>query len=241
MSKGYVIFAQGNYVPMAELLAKSIRATQSTVKDVHIITETSGDVMSNRTHIYDLSPFEETVMLDADMVFLEDVSHWWEHLSKYPLVITNKVQTFRGESVTYSPYRKTFVANNLPNCYCAFTYFKKDPQAETFFKLLRSIVDNWREWTDRYAPEHKQSWPSIDVAMGIAVKVLGIDPFSPLEYPTFTHMKSGVQGWSRYSERWRDHLGCHVSEGKVMLGPYRQQGILHYVDKELYNDLLRLF
>jgi hypothetical protein len=241
MSKGYVIFAQGNYLPIAELLAKSIRATQSTVKDVHIITATDGNVMLNRTQIYNLSPFDETVMLDADMIFLEDVSHWWEHLAKFPLVITNKVRTYQNEPVVYSPYRKTFVANNLSNCYCAFTYFKKDPQAEVFFKLLSHIINNWREWVDRYAPEYKQVWPSIDVAMGIAIKILGIDPFSPLDYPTFTHMKSGCQGWPEYSERWRDHLGCYISNGQLKLGSYTQTGILHYVDKELYNDLLRLF
>lgn len=241
MTKGYVIFAQGNYLPMAELLAKSIKATQSIVNDVHIITETTGEVMLNRTQIYNLSPFDETVMLDADMVFLEDVSHWWDHLAKFPLVITNKVRTYRDELVVNSPYRKTFRANDLPDCYCAFTYFKKDPQAELFFNLLTHIVSNWNEWTNRYTPEHRQSWPSIDVAMAIAVKVLGIDPFSPLDYPTFTHMKSGCQRWTHYSERWRDHLGCYVTDGKLQLGSYTQGGILHYVDKELYNDLLCLF
>lgn len=240
MSKGYVIYAQGDFIPMAELLAKSIKATQTTVNDVHIITGT-GNVMSNRTDIYNLSPFDETVMLDADMVFLEDVSHWWDHLSKFPLVITNKVRTYRDEPVTSSPYRKTFTANDLPNCYCAFTYFKKCPEAETFFTMLKHIINNWREFTDRYTPKHKQSWPSIDVAMAIAVKILDIDPFSPLDYPTFTHMKSGCQDWPRYSERWRDHLGCYVTDNKVMLGSYPQSGILHYVDKELHNDLLRLF
>ena len=96
MSKGYVIYAQGDFIPMAELLAKSIKATQTTVNDVHIITGT-GNVMSNRTDIYNLSPFDETVMLDADMVFLEDVSHWWNHLNKFPLLITNKVKlTYRN-------------------------------------------------------------------------------------------------------------------------------------------------
>ena len=241
MSKGYLVIAQGNYVEMAELLSKSIKSTQSTVNNVHIITDFEGDVMLNRTQIYDLSPFDETVMLDADMIFLDDVSHWWDHLSKHPLVITNTVQTYRGETVKYSPYRKTFVSNDLPNCYSAFTYFKKEPVAEEFFALLKNIIENWQEWTVRYAPEDRQSWPSIDLAMAIAVKVLDIDAFSPLEFPTFTHMKSGCQGWASYSEDWLKHLGCYIVDGRLRLGNYNQSGILHYVDKNLSNELLHLF
>jgi hypothetical protein len=241
MSKGYVIVAQGNYVDMAELLSKSIKHTQSIVNDVHIIKDLSGDVMLNRTKVYELSPFDETVMLDADMIFLDDVSHWWNYLNKYPLLITNKVKTYRGEWVTKSPYRKTFVSNNLPNCYNAFTYFKKDPMVEEFFVLINNIVQNWDEWTLRYAPEDRQSWASIDLAMAIALKVLDYNAFTPLDYPTFTHMKSGCQGWSNYSEDWRKHLGCYVSNGQLRLGNYRQSGILHYVDKHLPNELLHLF
>jgi hypothetical protein len=241
MTKGYLIIAQGNYVEMAELLAKSIKATQSTINDVHIVKNLDGDVMLNRAKAYDFSPFDETVMLDADMIFLDDISHWWDHLSKFPLVIADKVDTYRGEQVSHSPYRKTFKSNSLPNCYCAFTYFKKDPLAENFFKLIKIIIQNWDEWTLRYAPEDRQHWPSMDLAMAIALKVLDYNAFTSLKYPRFTHMKSGCQGWTNYSENWRKHIGCYVSNGQLRLGNYRQSGILHYVDKNLPNELLHLF
>lgn len=241
MSKGYLIIAQGNYSGMADLLARSILSTQTVVKDVHIVTGLEGDVMLNRTKVYDLSPFDETVLLDADMLFLSDVSHWWQHLAKFPLLITDKVQNYRGERITESPYRKSFNNNNLPNCYSAFTYFQKDPVSKDFFDLLEDIIRNWYEYTVRYAPNNRQDWPSIDLAMAIALKILGLDAFTPLDYPTFTHMKSGCQGWTTYSEDWRKHLGCYISNGQLRLGNYRQSGILHYVNKNLTNELLRLF
>jgi hypothetical protein len=241
MSKGYLIFAQGDYVEMANLLSNSIRSTQSKVKNVCVITDGVGDVMLNRTQAYKLSPFDETVLLDADMIFLDDISHWWDHFEKFPLLITDKVKTYRGNWVTKSPYRKTFISNGLPNCYSAFCYFKKDPIAEDFFNLLGSIVTNWNEWTLRYAPEDRQDWPSIDVAMGIALKVLDYNAFSPLDYPTFTHMKSGCQGWDYFSEKWTNHLACYTANNNVRLGNHIQSGILHYVDKEFYHELLHLF
>lgn len=241
MSRGYLIIAQNNYVNMAELLVKSIKATQSEVVDTHIVTDLTGDVMLNRALAYNLSPFEETVLLDADMLFLTDVSHWWTHLKKFPFIITDKVKNYRGDYIKNSPYRTTFVSNNLPNCYSAFTYFKQDPLAKEFFQILQEIISNWDEWTLRIAPENRQKWPSLDLGMSIALKILGHNAFTPLDYPTFTHMKSGCQGWSSYSEDWTKHLGIYISQNNLRLGSYRQSGILHYVNKNITNDLLRLF
>jgi hypothetical protein len=242
MTKGYLIFAKGSeYLKMATLLADSIRTSQSTIQDVTIISDSyTNNIMSDRAMAYELSPYDETVLLDADMIFLDDVSHWWNHLSRYPLVITNKVKNYRNDWVTTSPYRKTFIANNLPNCYSGFCYFKKGPVAEEFFTLVKEIIKNWEDWTIRFAPEDRQKWPSIDLAMAIASNVLDLDCFSQLEYPTFTHMKSGCQGWNYYNETWRAHLGLYVTDGRVRLGNYIQTGILHYVDKEVSNELLRL-
>lgn len=262
MTRGYLVFAQGGYVELAELLAKSIKATQTTVTNISIVTDQKVNStlfdyviaiptvdmaerfnwkVHNRAYSYDLSPYDETVMLDADMIFLDDVSHWWDSLSQHPLLITNKVKTYRNTWVTNSPYRKTFVSNKLPNCYSAFCYFKKDPSTYEFFELLKSIIANWDSWVMRYAPEDRQAWPSIDLGMAIAVKVLDLDVFTPFNYPTFTHMKSGCQGWGYYSERWRTHLGCYVNNGQLKLGNFTQSGILHYVDKEFNNELLHLF
>ncbi len=241
MSKGYVILSQGNYHHMADLLADSIQATQSSIKDVHIIKDLEGDIVSNRTRVYELSPFDETVVLDADMIFLTDVSHWWNYMNKFPLLITNTVKTYRGNIVNFSPYRKTFNSNKLNHCYSAFYYFKKNQDVEQFFKLLKIIVNNWDDWTLRFAPEDRQSWPSIDLAMAIAVKILDIYPFSPYSFPTFTHMKSGCQGWPRYNENWQTHLSLYISDGKLRLGDHIQSGILHYTVKEVAHELRRLF
>jgi hypothetical protein len=255
MTKGYIIVAQGSYVNMAELLARSIKATQSTVNNVSLITDSSGsdifdhiipidnqnDYMLNRTKIYDLSPYDETVMLDADMLFFDDVSHWWNHLDRFPLLITNRVKTYRDSWAT-TPYRNTFIKNNLTNCYSAFTYFKKDPLAKEFFDLLKIIIAHWDQWAYRYAPVHRQTWPSIDLAMAIAVKALALEGqvFTSVDYPTFTHMKSECQGFGKGTD-WIDHLARNVKPGELKLGNYKQTGILHYVDKDMVNELSRIF
>ena len=231
MSKGYIIFAHGDrFIRMAQLLDCSIKSTQS-INNVSIV-ECGPNVMLERTRAYELSPYDETVMLDADMLFLDNVDHWWNHLAKFPLLITNKVKTFRDEWLTDSPYRITFNSNNLPSCYSAFAYFSRNAQSEEFFKLLTDVVANWEHWSWQYTPVNRQPTPSIDIAMGIAVAHLGITPFTSLDYPTFTHMKPA---------NWRTIQTLDVHPGQVKIGNYIQTGILHYVDKGIVDELSRAF
>lgn len=267
MSKGYLVMAQGDYLDMAIALAESIKKTQSTVNNISIIvdcdidvtehsavdnfielpTDMSGDAewkIHNRCQFYDLTPYDETVILDADMLFLSDVSHWWQHLSEHELLITNRVKTYKDTWVESSPYRKTFVNNQLPNTYSAFAYFRKGPMAEKFFRLVSSIINNWEEWIKIYAPENQQTWPSMDVAMALATKILDIEQevTTTRDYPTFTHMKSGCQGWYNYSEDWRDSIGTYTSQSQLRLGNHLQSGILHYVVKDfITHDIRKLF
>jgi hypothetical protein len=259
--KGYLVLAQGNYIAHAELLARSIKATQSTVNSISIITDQpcnsslfdcviaipANDLakdsewkIHNRAYFYELSPYDETVILDADMIFLDDVSHWWSMFEKHDLLITNKVKTYKGTWVEYNPYRKAFKHNDLINLFSAFCYFKKSDKVKEFFELTKSIISNWEYFSLMYTPNDRQAWPSLDLAFAIAVMILGLDVESKFDYPTFTHMKSGCQGWEVYNERWRTHLGCYVTD-KLRLGNHVQQGILHYVDKELVNELSSLF
>ena len=67
---------------------------------------------------------DETVILDTDMIFPTDVSYWWDIMAERDVWATTKVRTYRGEVVTSNFYRKYFVANDLPNVYTAFFYFK---------------------------------------------------------------------------------------------------------------------
>lgn len=257
MSKGYLVMAQGpEYKSQVELLAKSIKDTQSLINKISVITDQDVDrslfdrviplpknnlasgkgwKIHNRVYFLDLSPYDETVILDADMLFLSDVSHWWDYCSKYELLITTKVKTFRDEWVNNSPYRATFRLNKLLDTYSAFAYFKKTDLTQDFFHLLKLIIIDWKNWSHIYSPESRQDMPSIDVAMGIAVKVLGIEEqvTSKLDFPTFTHMKGRCQGWRTVSDKWSDLLGFYKNENDFRIGPYIQTGILHYVEKDL--------
>ena len=141
MNFGYLIIISESdkydYLQMAYALALSIKNTQRPGYDQvaivtnnisavallksswvfdHVIEWNQETFWDGRSWMDKLSPFENTVCLDADMVFTQDYSHWVEYFIEHAeLYVANKAYTYRGELITDDAYRKTFTKNNLPN------------------------------------------------------------------------------------------------------------------------------
>lgn len=268
MDKGYLILAQNSkddYIEMAAFLAMSIKITQSEIKSVSLVTDIPDAVphhyrdifdkiieipwyddaiesdwkIENRWKLYHVTPYNETIILDADMLFLTDVSYRWRYLEKnHDLFITNCVQTYRNELVTNDFYRKTFTRNKLPNTYSAYTYFKKTDMCLEFWKWVELICKNWKQFYQNLLPENKPQHLSIDVAFALAVKIMGIEDkvFAKNEYPTFTHMKGAVQNWQQHIDQWNVYIDSYfTNEMAVKIGNFHQRGILHYTEKDFLD------
>ena len=257
-----------NYLRMAYALALSIKNTQTTVNQVCIATDidinnipehyksvfdhivsipwtdhaaTSDWKIENKWKYYYMTPFDETVILDADMVFTSDVGYWWDILSTKDICITNKPITYRGDVITSTKYRTVFESNNLPNVYTAFMYFKKNEKVAELFTLLEIIFNNWEKFYYEYLDENRPKHLSGDVAYALAIKLLGIegDCFSDTEIPTFVHMKSYLQGINEkfISEDWTQSIPTYfLDDGSVVIGNYRQTMPFHYHVKNWLTD-----
>jgi len=270
LDKGYLILAQNNqnddYLKMAYVLALSIKLTQPNINSVALVTDVVEKVpehysqvfdhiisipwfddalesewkIENRWKMYHVTPYEQTVLLDADMLFLSDIEHWWHYLeNNHDLFITTDVMTYRNEIITERHYRKIFDANSLPNTYSAFTYFRKSPKAEEFWDLIETMAKNWEDFYDRFLREDRPKHLSIDVLFGLAVKILGIQNSisTPFDYPTFTHMKGQIQNWRLSSDDWMDYAGVYLNrEGQMKIGNFQQHGIFHYTEKKFLDD-----
>jgi hypothetical protein len=267
MSRGYVLLANNtdscDYIRMAYALALSIKKTQSAVNAVSLITNTSVDdkyrsvfdkiipvpwsqddttrfKVNDRWKIYHATPYEETVVLDCDMLVFDDLSRYWEVFSKYDIYYTNKVKDYRGNYVTSDFYRKAFTANNLPNLYSALHYFKKRDTAKEFYNWVELITNNWELFYGKFVSEHYPGEPSMDVTAALAAKILGIENMvtgSANDSVTFTHMKPMIQDWRNPTENWLDGVGVYFNKTcQMKIGNFQQQGIFHYVEKDFLTD-----
>lgn len=264
MNFGYLIFVAAHptidYLKLAYALALSIKLTQRPGYDRVCLVTNDVDAVSKlkspwvfdfvETHNVDTgwdcrsemdlkSPFDETVCLDADMLFLRDYSHWIDYFIKNSdLYVANKAFTYRGEIVSSDAYRKAFTKNNLPNLYSFFTFFKKDARPE-FFELAREIMKNPTEFKNLYLSDHKPKVIGTDESFGLSAKLLDIaDEISyDLEFPKVVHLKPLVQNWPWDADKVTDHVGFYFnSNGELKIGNYQQHSIIHYVEKEILTD-----
>lgn len=276
MSRGYIVIAQNSgetdYLKMAYALALSLKVTQSTVNNLTVCVDKNtvvpkkySDVFDNVVQIpwlddskeekwkinnkwkyYYMSPYDETVILDADMVFPTDVSHWWDILSEKDIWATTNVKTYRGENAVDHNmyYREYFIKNNLPNIYTAFFYFKKSDLASEFFQFVELIFQNWQRFYFKYMPNGKPENLSADVAYALAIQLLGIEQETTVdevtEVPTLTHMKSFIQGvpsGSFLDEKWTLSLPTYFNNIRTFkVGNFQQRYPFHYVDKNWLTD-----
>ena len=200
--------------------------------------------IQNKWKYYYMTPFDETVILDTDMIFTADVSFWWNHLAEREAWFTTNVKTFRGTDVTSDYYRKTFTSNQLPNIYTAFAYFRKTKKVAELFELTETIFHNWEKFYFEFLDDTKPDWLSGDVAYALAIKLLGYEHefTQPLKnIPTFVHMKTKLQDHNNDipSEEWTNHLPSYFkTNGDLKIGNFNQFYPVHYHDKAWLTDLV---
>ena len=121
-----------------------------------------------------------------------------------------------------------------------YTFFKKDSEiAADFFELGRQIIKNPIEFSNMFMTEYKPKVIGTDEAFGLAAKILDIqDQIAyPLGFPRIVHMKPMVQNWPWPADRWSDHVGFYLNRyGKLKIGNYQQNDIVHYVEKNKVDD-----
>ena len=270
-SKGFVFLAQNNedtdYVRQAYALACSIKATQKEINQTCLITndevpekykkvfdhivpipwddaaEKAKWKIENRWKIYHVTPFEENIVLDVDMLLLSDISTWWTYFEGHDLYFTTNVRTYRDQPITEGLwfYRKAFNRYNLPNTYVGLHYFKKSDKAHEFYKWLEFITQNWEVFYGNYAGGNLyQKWNSIDVSAALAIKLMDIEnevTNKTSEIPKFTHMKTYHQGWNNLYNSWQDYVKSYFDDNlNLKVGNYVQGPVFHYVEDSFLTD-----
>jgi len=197
--------------------------------------------VGNRWKVYHASPYENTIVLDTDMLVLDDITEWWNFLQKRELYYVNRVKTYRGEWFTSDYYRKSFRVHDLPNLYSGFHYYKKSEFAHEFYRWLELVMNNWELFQGQFAGgKYFQKDCSVDVSSAIVAKILDCAEriTSKTEYPTFTHMKLHGQNWNKIlTDKWQERVGVYLNlDLQLKIGNFRQNGIFHYTEKDFLTE-----
>ena len=228
-----------NYVDCARQLSQSLKAhvpaarvcliTDQAIQDswfdhVRVLPTVLPNPYANDAQIFKLSPFRETIKLEADMLIASDISHWWTMFRHRDVVVSTGCRNWRGEVSTARNYRKVFDDNHLPDVYNAVTYWRLSETAKEFFGLVRDIFANWAHYQQviKFVPEH----PDTDLVYAMAAQIIGPDrvtlPFA--SYPKIVHMKRHHAGTT--TEDWTQQLVWETDPLRIQT--IAQHGAFHY-------------
>ena len=260
MTQGFVILAQNtndvNYIKCAEILAKSIKRTMPD-QNVSLITSDKfkskifdkviklpyGDLdptgrwkLINDWQVYEASPYDQTIKIEADIFLPKSIEYWWEVLNIKDIVVSSTIRNFKQEVSDSRFYRKFIDDNKLPDVYNSLTYFKKSDTAEKFFKIVRNVFENWNEWKEilKCNPDEEVS---TDWAYSIACHILGVENTTLPEFKEMSmiHMKQWINGLP--TENWTDTLIYEILPHTIRINTYPQQYPFHYYIKNFADKL----
>jgi hypothetical protein len=246
MTRGFVIMAQGDdYVKCANTLKASIKRVMPKANVTIVTTEMLpyGDQapntnwkLQNDWQVYEASPYDETIKLEADMYIPRNIDHWWEVLSHQDVVVSSLIRNFKQEISDVRMYRRFIDDNNLPDAYNAITYFKKSDTAKHFFDIVRDVFENWNEYKAMLKC-NPQEIATTDWAYSIACHIIGIEKTM---LPTFTemsmiHMKQYINGTA--TENWTDTFIYECLPNQIRVQTIPQQYPFHYHVKNFCDKI----
>lgn len=264
MNKGYVVLAQNtkdiNYIHCAETLAKSLKKVMPN-SSITLITDDVdnskyfdytvalpyGDLAAdsswkliNDWQVYEASPYDYTIKLEADMYIPTNIDFWWEILQQKDVVICTTIRDYKNNISHNQFYRNFIINNNLPNVYNAITYFKKSEFASEFFKTVKYCFENWEDFKDLLKCKPDE-FATTDWVYAIVCSIFGIENTTLPEFDSLSmiHMKQYIN--DLMSEDWTKELIYEINSSCLRINTFPQLYPFHYHIKnfsyKITNDL----
>lgn len=229
-----------SYTKCAETLRNSILKVMPDANVTIITTDMlpHGDLggFANDWQVYQASPYDYTIKLEADMYIPRSIDHWWDVLKDRDIVVSSTIRNFKQEISDIRFYRRFVDDNKLPDVYNAITYFKKSDTAQDFFNIVKDIFENWEEYK-KILKCNPQELASTDWVYSIACHIMGIEKTM---LPSFTemsivHMKQHINMIP--TEDWTDSLIYECLPDQIRIQTIPQQYPFHYHVKSFCDKI----
>ena len=230
-----------SYTKCAETLRKSILRVMPNAS-ITIITSDMlphGDLggFANDWQVYEASPYDYTIKLEADMYIPRNIDHWWDVFKDRDVVVSSTIRNFKQEISDVRVYRRFIDDNNLPDVYNAITYFKKSNTAKQFFIIVKDIFENWEEYK-KILKCNQTEIVTTDWVYSIACHIMGVEKTT---MPTFTemsmvHMKSFVN--NSVTDNWTDTFVYECLPDQIRVQTVPQQYPFHYHVKNFCDKIV---
>jgi len=157
-----------NNIVITEKDKKFKALNQRLYKDTSHNTKTLSFYNANRCDAYDISPYEETLLIDVDYLILSDtLNHCWGHNNE--LMMNWKYQDIMFERK--DPTLSRLNPLGITMYWATVVYFRKTEYVENFFNVVKHVKNNAAYYRDIY------KWPGTlyrnDYSFSIAAHMIG--------------------------------------------------------------------
>lgn len=192
-----------------------------------------------------ITPFDNTIKIESDMLLTQSIDHWWDFLEDKDLLFTSKVYDYREEVIESRNCRRHFDTNDLPDIYNGLMFFKKNnPTSYKFFKMAEAIMKDWDNFSYEFLDFKRPKILDTDTAYALALVLTNLEDKAidqSLDFPTFVHMKTELQKWRTNftSEYWIDNVSISMNEDiELKIANYKQTYPFHYQEKAFLSDVI---
>lgn len=181
--------------------------------------------------LYDLTPFDETIKAESDLIYTANMKNWWSTLSQYDIAFSIGARDYSGNLSKIRKYRREFDEAFVPDVYTGLMFWKKTERAKNYFDLTRKIYQNW----DSIQKKLNTRDPcSNDFVFGLAAKMFP-DATNHIDFFNLVHMKPAINRIEE-NEKWFQVLSYNVEPPEVTIEGHKQNYPVHYFEKDWITD-----
>lgn len=122
---------------------------------------------SNRSSVYDLTPYDQTLLIDSDLLIMSDrLNAYWE--VDNDLMMIDSMKDIRGDR--YGVLDRWVSDTGVKMFWATAVMFKKNEKTKTFFNLVDHVKENYMFYADIYRFETRTY--RNDIAFSIAKHIM---------------------------------------------------------------------
>jgi len=121
---------------------------------------------SNRNTVWNLSPYETTLLIDSDfLIFSNDLNKFWD--LDFDIMISDSMNDIRGSRAGILD--RNISETGIRMLWATTVMFKKNERSKLFFNLVEFVKENYKHYADlfRYDPRQYRNDISFSVAKHI--------------------------------------------------------------------------
>jgi hypothetical protein len=151
-------------------IIETVRPQITNYRNLHdgLKADTVPFINSTRSSAYDLTPYDQTLLIDSDFLIMTDnLNHYWD--TEHSILVSESLNDLVGNRVGVLDRWTSETGVQL--FWATTVMFTKNSTAETFFNLVKYVKENYNYYSDlfRFDPRQYRN----DISFSVALHIMG--------------------------------------------------------------------